>query len=485
MRIYLIFPDISSFHGLPYHPGLASIASILISKGHTVRLEYFDKLENTGNILKQVNDFEPHIIGFTAVETQFVYVKYLASEIKKVSKSIIICGGPYVTLTPEVILEEDTSLDAVIIGEGEHAVIQLTERLEKGEDWLTTNNLAYRNSETGLLVKNSMNPIIENLDFLPYPNTDLFPYQEIIDKENIVMFYFNRGCPYKCSYCSNIALGKVSGRAFNNIRYRSVNSVMDEIDKTLKKYKLRDDTLLHFGDDLFIFNKNWLREFCTVYKKRVGRPFWCTGRSNHITDEICFLLKDAGCAKLMMSVESGNDYIRNEVMLRNISRERLFKSFELCDKYGINTLATCIIGLPFETPEMIEDSIKTVARLKSVTAYGINIFYPYKGTHLRKICEEKGFMPDKIEGPFVERKESILNLPDLSKDLILYYYENWMRLIMKHKRGKGRLKYIVWIYLEAFRKTFIGQKIRIAVNSTGLGRTIKKGVMRYLWNSSF
>jgi len=485
MKVHLIFPDVSSFHGLPYHPGLASIASVLIDKGHEVKLSYFDNMDDTEDVLKQIAEFKPALVGFTAVESQFRYVKYLASQIKKLHKCFIICGGPYVTLEPEVVLEDKSSLDAVIIGEGEHTIVELAEKIEKGENWLTTNNVVYKDKKTNCLVKRPLNPLIENLDSLPYPSLELFPYQQIIDQENMAMFHFSRGCPYHCGFCSNEALGRIYGKASNPVRFRSVESAIKEIEATLPKYKLRDSTILHFGDDLFIYNKKWLLEFCDLYKKRIGRPFWCTGRSNHISEDICSSLKDAGCTALMMSVESGNDYIRNKVMLRNIDRKILFKSFELCHKCGINTLATCIIGLPFENEDMIKDSIKTVAQLKSVTSYGINIFYPYKGTYLRKVCEEKGYMPTTIQNDFMERKESILNLPELSKETILYYYRNWITLIMKHKGLKERVKYILRNYWDKIRKKPLGMKIRVVINETKFGKILKKYVMRHIWNKAW
>lgn len=482
MKVYLIYPDISSFHGLPYHPGLASIASVMISRGHEVRLSYLSEMRQAGSILKEIEEFRPEIVGFTAVETQFKFVNDLASQIRKMHRCLIVCGGPYVTLSPEVVLETVSPLDAVIIGEGEYAMADLAERLQKNDNWMETKNLAYREKDTGNLVKNALNPLIDDLDSLPYPCTGLFKYQDIIDRENVAMFYFNRGCPYSCSFCSNASLGHVYGMPSNRVRYRSVASVIDEIETILSKYRLRDDTVLHFGDDLFVFNKKWLSDFCDIYKKRISRPFWCTGRSNHMSDEICGLLKKAGCAVLMMSVESGNDYIRNDVMRRNISRQALVESFELCHKHGIGTLATCIIGLPFETPDMIEDSIRTVAGLKSVNSYGINIFYPYKGTRLREICEQNNFISDSIGGDFVERRESVLNLPDLPKEKILYYYRNWIKLIMRRKGKKARIKYQIRTWWDSVRKTPPGRLARLFINDTAVGRKFKRYVMKHVWN---
>lgn len=484
MKIHLIYPDVSSFHGLPYHPGLASIASVLIDKGHEVKVSYFNNMDDAKCMVDQIVAAKPDLIGFTTVETQFRYVKYLASKIKEAYNAFIIYGGPYVTLAPDEVLKEDSSVDAIVRGEGERAVVELAERIELEKKWSDVNNLIFRDKATTRVIKNPLSPLIDDLDSLPYPNTDLFDYQKIIDRENMAIFHFNRGCPYCCTFCSNTALGEVYGMPHNRIRYRSVNSVINEIETKLLKYKLRDDTILLFGDDLFIADKKWLSDFCGIYKEKIGRPFWCTGRSNLITDEVCAMLKDSGCRQMMMSVESGDDYIRNKVMMRNISRETMIRSFEICDKYGINTLATCIVGLPFETPEMIENSIETVAKLKSVNSYGINIFYPYKGTQLRKICEEKGFMPKVIDDDFVERKGSVLDLPDLSKDLIVYYYKNWIKLIMKHKPLKERVTFEIRRCWDGIRKTGLGSNIRAVVNNTKLGKRFKKYVMKYIWNRS-
>lgn len=484
MKIYLVYPDVSSFHGLPYHPGLASIASFLIAKGHDVRLSYFKSAEEMKYAVEKICAFKPDVVGFTAVETQFRYARYLASEIKKRWPCVIICGGPYASLAPEIVLRRNSVIDAAVVGEGEYAMGALLERLWQGRDWRSVNNLAYMD-KTDNLIRNLPYHFIKDLDSLPYPSKELFPYQEIIDRENIAMFHFNRGCPYHCAYCSNEALGNLYNMPSNQIRFRSIESAMHEIEETLLQYKLRDDTVLHFGDDLFIFNRQWILKFCDLYRKKIRRPFWCTGRSNHITEEICSALKNAGCIMLMMSVESGDDYIRNEVMMRNISRETLFRSFDICQKSGINTLATCVIGLPFETTEMIDNSINVLSQLKSIVAYGINIFYPYHGTRLREICEKNGFMPERIGDDFVERKESILNLPDLPKDKILYYYRNWTRLIMRHKNAGERIKFETRDFWNKTRKTFVGKTIRAFINDTKFGRHIKRYVMRYVWNRSY
>jgi radical SAM superfamily enzyme YgiQ (UPF0313 family) len=138
----------------------------------------------------------------------------------------------------------------------------------------------------------------------------------------------------------------------------------------------------------------------------------------------------------MMAIESGNDFVRNNVFKRNISRKVMFNSFELAYKYKLRTCSPCVIGAPFETPEMVEDSINTVAQL-NVTDKGVNIFFPYRGTPLREVCEENGFLPDFKKVKAIERKESVLNLPTIKKEEIQYYHDNWERLLLKRMGARS------------------------------------------------
>ena len=136
---------------------------------------------------------------------------------------------------------------------------------------------------------------------------------------------------------------------------------------------MKPTTTVAIGDDLFSINKNWLEEFLPRYKREIGLPFMANIRSNVTNQEYFQKLADAGCKYVLMSVESGNDYIRNEVMKRGISRQKMFDSFEWANKAGVQTNANTIIGLRFETPEMIEDSIQTIKVDPIIkTARGLN-----------------------------------------------------------------------------------------------------------------
>ena len=67
-----------------------------------------------------------------------------------------------------------------------------------------------------------------------------------------------------------------------------------------------------------------------------------------VTDEIINAMKDAGCYEVRMGVETGNDYIRNEVYKRNMTKEQLDKAIKIIKKNKLQLRLTFIVGAPYE-----------------------------------------------------------------------------------------------------------------------------------------
>jgi len=439
MKVLLIFVDLNTFHHNDYHFGLGYISAMLKSHGHEVRLMVIHSSAEFPNILKTIEDFKPGVVGMSSVETQFSYVKELSKVIRKVCHVPVVAGGVYTTLYPEA-AKESNDLDGVFVGECEAAFSEFVRRVGLGEDFKSCPNFAYYVHKEDRLVVNQVLPLVRDLDRLPFPDREVFDYQEIVDRMGYAYFLFNRGCPYQCTYCSNHALARVYGGVKNNIRRRSVENCIDEIGEVLSRYNVNSKRI-YIGDDLFTLDKNWLYSFLSHFKREFNKyEFFCCTRSNLVTDEMFKKLRDAGCFRVMMSIESGNDFIRNKVMKRNISRKRIVASFALAHKHGIETNGVSIIGLPFETKEAVEDTIRLVGEC-DVTEHGANVFYPYKGTELRKICEENNMIPSTAELTVSERKESILINNTINNNEITYFLENWGRLVNQHKPYYPKWRY--------------------------------------------
>ncbi len=453
MKVLFIYTNINTIHPENYHFGLASIISY-IKTYHDLSLKIIDNKKDILSIIDFINNYEPDVIGFTCVSSQFFYVNLISREIKKQFKDkIIVCGGVHPTLYPQCILETEY-LDGIFIGETEEQFLEFLNKIEKGEDYKTTDNFAYKDDK-GFLVKNDIVLKHPNLDVLPCPDRENFDYQKILNEsDRMVQVVFSRGCPFNCTYCSNKAIRKVYEFDRNNyIRYRSPENCIKELEQLDNHYNFNKIWII---DDIFGMNKNWLDDFLQQYSERFSFPFMFHLRPNIVTDELMQKIRDAGGYRVLMSIESGNDYIRNSVMKRNISREEIINAFKLAHKYGMETVAPNIIGLPYETKTMITETIKLNAEVNPMNP-AVSIFYPYKGSELFNLCVKEGWLDPQENKEHIEKKESILNYPQISKKEIQYYYDNFNYLILKEISLIKALKYKL---IFSFKNSPLGKKLR-------------------------
>ncbi len=457
MRILFILPDVDSFHKLHIHFGIAYISGILKANGYNdIKFLSVSSVNDYNAVVDEAMSFKPDIVGFTSVETQFGNVITLSTLIKEKHECLIVCGGAFPTLYPECI-EDAKYLDGIFRGESETAFLRFVRAVENGEDYRNIDNFCFYDEKENRVIKNNLMPIENDLDHLGFPDRGIFNFQKIINTYGAAPFMFNRGCPYNCSFCSNQALASVYGRRSNTTRRRSVESCIAEIKDVDRKYKFN---IIHIWDDLFISDRKWLYEFLGRYKSETRKPFMCTTRSNLCDDELFKKLKEGGCYRVHMSLESGNDFIRNKIMRRNISKETIIKSFNLANKYRIQISASSIIGIPFETEDMIKETISLLGSLK-IDSPGVNIFYPYIGTRLREICEEYGMINSEIKYDVRERRESVLNLPHISKERLQYYYDNFEDLV---RAKEGFSPYIKCKMKKAYKR-FLPNKLQHIVRN--------------------
>lgn len=319
---------------------------------------------------------------------------------------------------------DSSAIDAVFMGESEEAFVEFLDKIESGKDWHEVSNLAY--GLEGKLIKNAHKPQVEDLDRFPQPDREIYPFGDTIKAIGFATFIFSRGCPFSCTYCSNHAIARRYGNKTNKPRYRSPQASIREIEDTCAKFPIEK---ILISDDLFGLDKVWRQEFCGLYRKRIKIRFVCLLRANVLDDEFAKMLKGAGCYRVSIGVESGNDYIRNKVMNRQMPRETLLKAFGAAQKARLETNAINIIGVPGETEEMLLDTIRLNRELWP-TPSGVNIFYPYKGTVLGDYCFENGLVDEKLYYNFsLERRDSVLKYPAAQKEKLRYYRDHWHDLL--------------------------------------------------------
>lgn len=176
MRVFFIYTNIKGFHENCYSPGLAYIVSSTRTSGHDTRVSIIHSGSDYSRVLDEIRAFMPDLIGFTAVSSQFGAVKEVATLVKANFNNIIsVCGGVHPTINPECILEAE-SLDGIFIGESEQAFVEFLLKIENGLPYKTSDNFAY--VREGKVVRNRLKPLIADLDILPYPDKDVYPYRK-------------------------------------------------------------------------------------------------------------------------------------------------------------------------------------------------------------------------------------------------------------------------------------------------------------------
>jgi len=370
--------------------GIMCLMAAVKKAGHQAEL-FLTNLEK--NLFKSVREYQPDVIAFSITSGSENYYFELIKKLRQQVKFVAIMGGPHPTFFPEVIEQE--GLDIICRGEGDEALVELLDRMQAGLRYDDIKNLWVKSN--GEIVRNTMRPLIQDLDALPYPDRASFLKYYAYAHSSVKHFLAGRGCPYDCAYCFNHMLKKIYREETGDTQYcrmRSVESVIREIEEVRAGYPLK---IVYFHDDLFIMNKTWLKEFSTAYKARIGLPMICYVRANLVNEEVVQYLKEANCITIAMGIESGNDQIRRTVLNRKMDNEQIILAADLFHKYGISIMTQNMVGLPEET---IDDAYATVdlnRRVKPAYAW-VSIFQPYPRTELHRYCIDKGYLdPSHIQ----------------------------------------------------------------------------------------
>ena len=352
--------------------GLCVVSAIVCREGH----ESFLAEVNSQDVLSCVAELKPDVVAYSSSTGEAKHYLRINRKIKeKFPEIFTIMGGPHPTFFPEMINE--STLDCVCQGEGEGALADILKALSVGRNIDDIPNIITKRNLR--LSRNRVRHLIEDLDSLPFPDYGLLYDNTPMGNYPLKNFMIGRGCPYQCTYCFNPAWNKLYQGKGKIIRRHSVDYVIEDIERVMRKWPLSN---VKFYDDIFTYEADdWLVDFATKYKKRIGLPFFILTRADLLTEDMVKLLKYAGCRTISMSIEAGNPEVRNNLLKRNMTDEQIIKAHLLCKKYGIRTFTNCIIALPNTNINYDIESINLSIKCK-VDWVEYLIFHPYPGTTL-------------------------------------------------------------------------------------------------------
>jgi len=478
MNVCLVYSDIGGlehYGARKYYHGLGYLSSVLKSAGHETGLIYLQREPERDDFLQQVGAIQPGLVAFSSTTHQYPYVERCASWIKESAPELCTAvGGTHPTLVPEDVLA-NPNFDVACVGEGEHPLLDLANALQEGRDVVAIPNLWLRRG--GRLIRNALRPLLANLDELPFPDRELFDFdQMLVDNDGWVDMMVGRGCPYQCSYCCNPALSERFKGLGKYVRCRTVENVLAEIRSLAQRYDVKT---LNFQDDVFTLDRDWTLRFSEAYGKEFNFPFWINTRVERISDEqMVSALARAGCCGVRIGIESGNEELRSSILKRHMSNNEIRQAFALAREHGLRIYTCNMLGIPGETASMIEETV-TLNRELEPADLQFSVFYPYPKTELYDISVRNGYL---IEGEslssYYERK-SILRLPTLSTAELARGYDRFQQLKSELRMKRANpAKYRVY---RALRCVLGGNADRAHAVLIWLGRI--RGHVTGLWRT--
>jgi radical SAM superfamily enzyme YgiQ (UPF0313 family) len=407
LRILLIFKDSVAVERM----GVMQISASLKQHGHDVRLVIIGPSEPE-QLTCVMRNFRPAVVGYSAMTGEHIALLDINRNLKQEFDFLAVFGGPHAIFGQDLI--EEDGVDAVCTGEGDLSFPEFCRRLEVGGDYW--NAPTFHVKHDGTVYRNPLANLVPDLEQLPFPDrTLLYDADPNMAKASTKYFMAARGCPYKCSYCFNVKYNESYSGKGKVVRSRTPLQVVEEIEWVRTRYPLEH---VSFLDDIFLLKpREWIDEFCSLYKKRVDLPFSGTVRANALKDEVVGKLRKAGMAFVWMGVESGNEKVANEILARGLSNDQVIAGARILQKHNVGLITQNLIGLPVDEPLKIDlETLDLNIKIRPTFAWS-SILYPYPGSPIESLARLTGHLKGEPVYMETNKRTSMLEFSSESEKL--------------------------------------------------------------------
>jgi radical SAM superfamily enzyme YgiQ (UPF0313 family) len=440
--------------------GIMYISAVLKQHGH----ETLVAVGKPSSLARRVRAFRPDLLALHCNTGMQWWVSRSIRQLRQALGRRVpsLVGGPHPTFFPEMV--EDPEIDIVCLGEGEHAVLDLAQALDEGNPWGDIPGLwAKRN---GSVARTARRPLISNLDELPFPDSSLYDDIPFIRNAPGSPFITTRGCPYRCAFCFNHALRKLSPPGTPYVRRRSVANVLEEL-KSLKRRR-RPQTLTVRDDHFCFFPHEWIAEFLGRYQEEIAIPFFILARADSLTPAVVKQLKASGCYCVELGVETGDEELRNGLLHKDLSDAQVREAAQLLHRFDLPFVTTNMIGLPGETMGQAWRTLALNIELRPTAAW-CAIYQPYPGTELGEYCFERGLVtqPEAAASTLLSHSSSVLRQQGIKRLVNLHKF---LLITVRFPRLRPLIRLLVrlppnalyrWFYLASYLLLYHRRSLRL------------------------
>ena len=389
----------------PY--SLLQVASLLIAAGHRVRLLDANGTDASFADVESWLRASPYdVLIFRFTPTTFDHdlrVARISKEVRPDARTVGICWT--LRTKPLEVLQEAPDLDVYLRHEYENVATQLVSALEDATPLDGVPGIAFRD-DGHVRVTADARPI-HDFDAVPLPAYDLLPsldpyFISARACRPFTIVYSSKGCPYACSFCTV---------ARTTWKYRSPENVLEELRYLQDRHRIRT---VSFFDETFTMSKKRVVALCEGMKQEGLHIRWYCNTRVHLVDaDLLRLMRSAGCAGISYGVESGNQGILDSVS-KQASVGQAEQAIRWAKEAGIRTYCAFILGLPGETRETAQDTIRFALRALPNGAQ-FNVLAPYPGTELYETLRQRGVLQE-VDWRSLHQDEAAVATDGLSRE---------------------------------------------------------------------
>ena len=331
---------------------LATLAAIAKRRGTAHLVDGNVEELTLDDVLRDVKEQRADLVlintGFPSIDGDMAVAKAIKEAFPQIK---VAAFGVYFTMLEKPGLENYPFLDFAFVGEPEDTLDELLVALAAGtRDLAAIRGLAWHSAEG--IVLNAPRPLIDDLDRLPIPDRSFLKNDRYRLPHNNRVFTLvptGRGCPYPCTYC---IVNAYYGR---KARKRSVEGIICEIRECVNQFGIEE---FLFWEEVFTLDQDYVLAVCRAIEQSGLKIRWAaTTRVTSVHEDVLRAMKRAGCYLLGLGVESGSQTILDNAKKRQ-TLDDVRRAVACCKKVGIQTMGHFIFGLPGESKETAEQTIR-------------------------------------------------------------------------------------------------------------------------------
>jgi anaerobic magnesium-protoporphyrin IX monomethyl ester cyclase len=399
---------------------LATLATIAKKTGAVRLLDGNVETMRMEELLDDIKRFGPDLVvvntGFPSIDEDMAVARRIKDSFPNIK---ILAFGVYFTLLEKEGFIDYPFLDFGIVGEPEDTFEELLGVLDEGgPDYSNIKGIIYRDS-SGIQVT-PPRPLIEDIDKLPFPDRGLLKMDRYrLPHNNHIFTLVNsaRGCPYQCIYC---IVNPYYGR---KVRNHSVDYIIREIKQCVELYDIHE---FLFWEEIFTINRDRVLALCeAIVQSNLSINWAATTRVDRLDEEMLRAMRGAGCYLMGLGIESGVQIILDAAKKKQTIADAK-RAVNLCKKTGIKTMGHFIFGLPGETRETANKTIKLMVSL-GLDYMQCYCAVPYPKTELGTLASQKNWIRAEKWSQYDFGGESILQTDTLAASDVSYFRKKAFR----------------------------------------------------------